>query len=105
MKFQQLRYLVAVHENGLNIPAAARQLLGWLEVSQLRIRNREVGAVAAARSAAQSQAANVGSIEKEKKAGVGTGRGCRRCGPIPSTPGDYRSGVGKKLYSEAHQQV
>jgi len=26
MKFQQLRYLVAVHENGLNITAAARQL-------------------------------------------------------------------------------
>src|SRR5208337_136428 len=26
MKLQQLRYLVAVHENGLNITAAARQL-------------------------------------------------------------------------------
>src|ERR1700674_3630931 len=26
MKFQQLRYLVAVHESGLNITAAARQL-------------------------------------------------------------------------------
>src|SRR5260370_25009462 len=26
MKFQQLRYLVAVHENGLTITAAARQL-------------------------------------------------------------------------------
>jgi DNA-binding transcriptional LysR family regulator len=26
MKFQQLRYLVVVHENGLNITSAARQL-------------------------------------------------------------------------------